>query len=162
MSLEARPIDRVRAALEATGVVTEARELPASTHTAAEAASAIGCTLEQIAKSVVFRGRESGRPVLVIASGPTRIDPARVAEIVGERVKIADPAFVEAASGFPVGGVPPLAPADALATVIDDRLAAVEVVWAAAGTPNAVMRLRAAELLALAGPEARVAVVAVS
>ncbi|MEZ4503330.1 MAG: YbaK/EbsC family protein [Dehalococcoidia bacterium] len=162
MSLEARPIDRVRAALDAAGVVTEARELPASTHTAAEAAAAIGCELAQIAKSVVFRGRESGHAVLVIASGPTRIDPALVGALAGERVKIAAPEFVEEASGFPVGGVPPLAPPEALATVIDERLAALEVVWAAAGTPNAVMRLTSKDLLALAGPEARVASVAAS
>lgn len=143
--------ERARAAFEAAGVAVEVRELPASTHTAAEAATAIGCRPEQIAKSVVFRGRESGRPVLVVASGPTRIDPARVGPLVGERIKIADRAFVEEATGFPVGGVPPLPPPEARAIVVDEALLALEAVWAAAGTAHAVVRLDRAGLLAAAG-----------
>ncbi len=99
---------RVQAALAARGFAFEVREFPAGTRTSAEAAAAIGCAVGQIAKSLVFRARESGRPVLVIASGANRVDETAVGALLGERIGRAEPDFVRAATGFAIGGVPPV------------------------------------------------------
>ncbi len=125
-------------------------EFPASTRTAAEAAEAIGCTVGQIAKSILFRA-ESGRPVLVVACGTNRADERKVAALLGERIGRADAGFVRAATGFAIGGVPPVGHATAPLVLLDRDLARFEVIWAAAGTPNAVFRLTPAELARLTG-----------
>ena len=101
-------IQRVQDALAARGFAGEIRELAQSTRSAAEAAAALGCQVDQIAKSLVFRGAESDRLVLVIASGANRVDEAKVAAIVGEPIAKADAAFVRARTGFAIGGVPPV------------------------------------------------------
>jgi prolyl-tRNA editing enzyme YbaK/EbsC (Cys-tRNA(Pro) deacylase) len=126
-------------------------EFDASTRTAAEAAAAIGCTVAQIAKSLVFRAETSGRAVLVVASGVNRVDEAKVGAILGEPIGRADADFVRAKTGFAIGGVPPVGHSQSPATLIDDALFAFEEIWAAAGTPNAVFRLTPADLLGLTG-----------
>ena len=142
---------RVRDALAARGFDFEVREFPRSTRTAAEAAAAIGCQVAQIAKSLVFRARASGRPVLVLASGANRVDEKAVAALIGEKIGRADAEFVRAATGFAIGGVPPVGHDTPPVTLIDrDLLAHVEI-WAAAGTPNAVFRLTPRDLVALTG-----------
>lgn len=138
-------------ALAAAGVECRVVELPASTRTAKEAAQAIGCTVAQIAKSIVFRGADSGEPYLVIASGVNRIDEAMLAAEVGEAVAMASPDFVRQATGYAIGGVPPVGHPRALTTLIDRDLLALDELWAAAGTPNAVFRLRPDDLRAMAG-----------
>lgn len=140
---------KVQAALAARGFALEIREFPDSTRTAAEAAAAIGCTVGQIAKSLVFRGRESGRPILVIASGGNRVDEKKLRDLLGEKVERADPDFVREKTGFAIGGVPPVGHRELPVTVIDRDLLAFAEIWAAAGTPNAVFRLTPAELSAL-------------
>ena len=148
---------RVQAALDRFGLVFEVREFAESTRSAAEAAAAIGCQVGQIAKSLVFRGRRSDRPLLVIASGQNRVDLAKLAALVDEPVGRADADFVRERTGFSIGGVPPLGHDQALTTVIDQDLMALEEVWAAAGTPNAVFRLRPADLVRItSGQEADV------
>ncbi len=142
---------RVQAALAARGFAFEAREFPAGTRTSAEAAAAIGCAIGQIAKSLVFRARESGRPVLVIASGANRVDETAVGALLGEKIGRADADFVRAATGFAIGGVPPLGHREAPVTLIDRDLLAFQEIWAAAGTPNAVFRLKPADLVAMTG-----------
>ncbi len=142
---------RVRAALVARGFDFELREFPASTRTAAEAAAAIGCDIAQIAKSLVFRARASGGPVLVIASGANRVDEKAVAALIGENIGRADADFVRAATGFAIGGVPPLGHDTPPVTLIDRDLLALDEIWAAAGTPNAVFRLTPGDLVALTG-----------
>lgn len=144
---------RVRAALAARGFDFEVREFPAGTRTSAEAAAAIGCGLGQIAKSLVFRGRRSGRPVLVIASGANRVDEKAVGALIGERIGRADAAFVRETTGFAIGGVPPVGHRAPLLTLIDRDLLGFEEIWAAAGTPNAVFRLRPQDLVALTGAQ---------
>lgn len=126
-------------------------EFAAGTRTAADAAAAIGCTVSQIAKSLLFRAAESGRPVLVVASGTNRVDEAKVAALIGEPIGRADAAFVREATGFAIGGVPPVGHRIAPVTLIDAALMALDPIWAAAGTPNAVFRLSPADLLALTG-----------
>ena len=142
---------RVQEALAAHGFAFDVKEFPESTRTSAEAAAAIGCTVAQIAKSLVFRGAESGEPVLIVASGANRVDPAKAAALLGEAIKRADADFVREATGFAIGGVPPLGHDRPIATLIDEELLGFEVIWAAAGTPNAVFRLLPQDLSALAG-----------
>jgi len=139
---------KVQAAL---GPSYQVLEFDASTRTAAEAAAAIGCTVAQIAKSLVFRAETSGRAVLVVASGANRVDEAKVGALLGERISRADAEFVRAKTGFAIGGVPPVGHSEQSTTLIDDALFAFEEIWAAAGTPNAVFRLTPADLLSLTG-----------
>ena len=142
---------RVRDALAARGFTFEIREFPQGTRTAAEAAAAIGCEVAQIAKSLVFRARETDRPVLVIASGANRIDENAVAALIGEKIGRADADFVRERTGFGIGGVPPVGHDTPLATLIDRDLLAFDEIWAVAGTPNAVFRLTPADLVAVTG-----------
>ena len=126
-------------------------EFSATTRTAADAAAAIGCTVAQIAKSLIFRAAASNRPVLVVASGVNRVDEAKVAEAVGEAIARADADFVREATGFAIGGVPPVGHANPPTVLIDGSLMAFAEIWAAAGTPNAVFRLTPADLVELTG-----------
>ena len=129
---------RVQAAL---GDAFEVLEFEESTRTAADAAAAIGCTVAQIAKSMIFRAAESDRPVLVITSGSVRVDANKVASLLGEGVKRASPEFVRDNTGYAIGGVPPVAHRVEPIVLIDENLFNLECLWAAAGTPNAVFRL---------------------
>jgi len=135
----------------ALGPSYQVLEFDASTRTAAEAAAAIGCTVAQIAKSLVFRAETSGRAVLVVASGANRVDEAKVGALLGERIGRADADFVRVKTGFAIGGVPPVGHSEQSPTLIDDALFAFAEIWAAAGTPNAVFRLTPADLLSLTG-----------
>ena len=137
--------------LDAAGVCAEVVEFPASTRTAADAAAAIGCAVAAIAKSIVFRAQSSGSGVLVIASGVNRIDELLIARALGEDIAKADADFVRKVTGYAIGGVPPCAHAAALPVFIDRELMALDVLWAAAGSPLAVFRLTPAQLLALSG-----------
>ena len=118
----------------------------------AEAAAAIGCEEAQIAKSLVFRSG-SGRPVLVVMCGTNRVDTAKVAVIVGEKITRADPDFVRERSGYAIGGVPPLGHRTLPVTVLDQDLLGFSGIWAAAGTPNAVFRLTPSDLRILTGAD---------
>jgi prolyl-tRNA editing enzyme YbaK/EbsC (Cys-tRNA(Pro) deacylase) len=146
---------RVQAALGDRHLVME---FEATTRTAADAAAAIGCTVAQIGKSLVFRGAGSNRPVLVVASGVNRVDEAKVAAAVGEPIARADADFVREATGFAIGGVPPVGHKETPIVLIDESLMSFGEIWAAAGTPNAVFRLTPADLVALTG--GRVAAIA--
>jgi len=139
----ARQVDR---ALGEFGMGGRVRIMPASTRTAAEAAATVGCAVEQIAKSLIFRGGASGQAILVIASGGNRVDEKKLAVAAGEKIERADADFVRARTGFAIGGVPPLAHAGPLLTFIDADLMALATLWAAAGTPHAVFPLTPAEL----------------
>ena len=138
---------RVQEALAERGVACQVIELPASTRTALEASQAIGCTVQQIVKSLVFRARQSGRTVLVLASGPNRVNEARLGQLLGEPVERADADYVRRQTGFVIGGVPPLGHTQPLETFVDEDLLGYAELWAAAGTPHAVFRLTPDELL---------------
>lgn len=137
----------VQQALDGFGMRLQVVELPASTRTAVEAARAIGCGVEQIVKSLVFKGSRSGKPILILASGANRVDEKAAGEIIGEPLGKADANFVRQRTGFAIGGVPPLGHSERLQTFIDEDLLLYDEVWAAAGTPNAVFRLTPADLL---------------
>ncbi len=142
---------KVQDALNQYGLQLEVVELPASTRSAVEAAQAIGCRVEQIAKSLVFRSEQTGQPVLVIASGPNRVNEKRIAEALGEGIGKADADFVRSQTGFVIGGVPPVGHSQRLKTFIDTDLLKLSEIWAAAGTPNAVFRLTPQDLVRITG-----------
>jgi prolyl-tRNA editing enzyme YbaK/EbsC (Cys-tRNA(Pro) deacylase) len=142
---------RVQDALAERGVHSEIVYLERAARTSAEAAAAVGCRVDQIAKSLVFRGASSGRPLLVIASGANRVDEARVGGVVGEPLGKADADFVRAHTGFAIGGVAPLAHPAPLTTLIDEHLLKWDRIWAAAGHPHTVFPLTPSELVRITG-----------
>ena len=142
---------RVQETVAGRGFAFQVVEFPASTRTAADAAAAIGCTVAQIAKSLVFRTKAGQRPLLVIASGVNRVNEKRLRDLAGETIEKADADFVRERIGFAIGGVPPVGHREAIEIFIDEDLLALGEIWAAAGTPNAVFRLPAADLPALTG-----------
>jgi len=145
--------ERFKTALAEGGWSHEIVVLPDSTRTAKEAALAVGCDVAQIVKSLVFRGTESGRPVLVIACGANRVDESAVGTLIGEPIGKADADFVRANTGFAIGGVAPIGHVVAPVTLVDEDLLAFESIWAAGGTPNTVFNLTPDELLAMTGGE---------
>ena len=141
---------RVQDALTAAGVATTVVEYPASARTSQEAAAVLGCTVAEIAKSLVFR-RADGGAVLVIASGANRVDLSKVATILGAPPGKADADFARAATGYVIGGIPPLAHAQPLVAIVDRDLMRYERVFAAGGTPNAMFPIRPDDLVRVAG-----------
>ena len=135
---------------EALGPDFTVLEFDQPTASAAQAASAIGCTIAQIAKSLVFADAEGG-PVLVIASGASRVDEAKVGQILGTTIHRADANFVKRATGFSIGGVPPVGHPSQLTVVLDQTLQDFEEIWAAGGTPTSVFRLAPNQLTNLTG-----------
>jgi len=149
---------RVADELRRLGATAEVREMPESTRTADEAAAAVGCSVAQIVKSLVFRSVAADEPVLVLVSGADRVDEARLAEVVGEEVERATGKFVRERTGYAIGGVPPVGHAQPVATYLDEHLLDHALVWAAAGTPRAVFSIAPADLLRITS--ARVVAVA--
>ncbi|HUQ95344.1 MAG TPA: YbaK/EbsC family protein [Bryobacteraceae bacterium] len=141
---------KVQQTLDAAGVTAQVKEMPATTRTAKEAAAAIGCSVAQIAKSLVFR-TESGQAVLVVASGANRVNESVLADLVGESIEKATPDFVREATGYAIGGVPPIGHAQTLNTWFDDALLDFDLVWAAAGTPFNVFAIEPTELIRITG-----------
>ncbi len=129
---------RVQDALSDKGLAAEVRHMPQATRSAQDAAAACGCSVGQIVKSLVFRGAASGTPYLLLVSGANRVNEAGVAALIGEALRRTDAQDVRAITGFAIGGVPPLGHASPLDTYMDAALLAYELVWAAAGTPDAV------------------------
>jgi prolyl-tRNA editing enzyme YbaK/EbsC (Cys-tRNA(Pro) deacylase) len=142
---------KVQDALIACGFTNQIIELADSTRTSAEAAAAVGCEVAQIAKSLVFQGKESRRAILVIASGINRVNEKRMAELLGEKLQKPDADFVREQTGFVIGGVPPIGHSHPLTTYIDKDLLQYTEIWAAAGHPNAVFKLTSAELVRMTG-----------
>jgi prolyl-tRNA editing enzyme YbaK/EbsC (Cys-tRNA(Pro) deacylase) len=142
---------RVQDALAARGFTHRIVVLDRATRTSAEAADAVGCTVGQIAKSLVFRRVTDGEPVLVIASGAGRVDEAKVAAAIGADIGKADAAYVRDATGFAIGGISPIGHRRAIDTLVDRELLAFDAIWAAGGHPNTVFKLTPAELVAMTG-----------
>lgn len=126
-------------------------EFEESTKTSADAAAAVGCSVAQIAKSILMKTAKEQKPVLVVASGINRVDDRKVSAILGEKVKSADAAFVLANAGVEPGGTPPVGHQVPPIVVIDESLRQFDSLWASGGTPNAVFRLTFADLLELTG-----------
>ena len=149
-----KSLKRVRDALEAAGVPHDLREMPASTRTAREAAEAVGCALDQIAKSIVVEGERSGKLALFVTAGGNRVSPGRVAALLGEPAHPAAGARVREVTGFAIGGVAPVGHQTPIETWFDPRLAEFDIVWAAAGTPRHVFGIAPEDLRRLCGATA--------
>ncbi|ETO06449.1 hypothetical protein RFI_30948 [Reticulomyxa filosa] len=140
----------VQDVLSAKGLKVDVKELSESTRTAEEAAKTLGCEVAQIAKSLIFQ-TNSNRPILVIASGANRVNEKTLAKLVKEKIKRATPEFCREATGFAIGGIPPVGHKQNIDTYIDEDLLQHEKIWAAAGTPNAVFCLNSKNIQDLTG-----------
>jgi prolyl-tRNA editing enzyme YbaK/EbsC (Cys-tRNA(Pro) deacylase) len=138
-------VQRVVTALAEAGVRTEVREFAASTRTAEDAANALGTTVGQIVKSLVFLAGD--RPILVLVSGVNRADTAKLQALVDAEITRANADDVRRITGYAIGGVPPFGHLTFLTTYLDRDLLQYEEVWAAAGTPNAVFAITPHDLL---------------
>jgi len=146
-----KSLRRVQSALEAAGLAVEIRETDDRARTAEGAAAAVGCAVDQIAKSIIFRGEESGHVVLFLTAGGNRVDPAKAAALAGQSLGKADAELIRAETGFAIGGVAPVGHLNRIRAWLDPRLLDFEQVWAAAGTPRHVFAIAPAELLRLTG-----------
>jgi prolyl-tRNA editing enzyme YbaK/EbsC (Cys-tRNA(Pro) deacylase) len=139
------------ALLAERGVTIDARVMDDTTHTAQDAADAIGCPVSAIVKSLLFfaRAGDTVEPVLVLASGPNRVDPGLIEAIVGAPVAMADAKAVKTVTGYSIGAVPPLGHPQPLRTIFDETLLALPEVWAAAGSSRAVFPIAPTRLVDL-------------
>jgi len=140
--------DKVEEFLAKSGVQFEMRDFDESTKSSVLAAQVLGCTVPEIAKSVVFVGEITA---VVILSGDKRVSPTRIAQFAGEGARIARPDEVRERTGFPIGGVPPFPHFPGVRVLPDSSLTRFGHVWAAAGTPNSVFRIGTSDLLKLVG-----------
>lgn len=129
-----------------SGVRYDLREFDESTTSSALAARALGCTVGEIAKSVVFVGSKTA---VVIISGDRRVGSTKLLKVMGTELRIARPDEVKDRTGFPIGGVPPFPHGEGIAVLADASLTRFSHVWAAAGTPNSVFRMATPDLLRL-------------
>lgn len=132
---------RVQETLNQFGYDLNVLEMPDSTRTAQEAAEVIGCTVGQIAKSIIFKGKTSQKPILVITSGSNWVNEKTLKQILGEKLEKADATFVLEYTGFAIGGVPPIGHLESILTFIDKDLFNYKEIWAAADTAFAVFLL---------------------
>ncbi len=146
-----KSVNRVRAALEAAGLEPKIKETGGSARTAAEAASEIGCGVDQIAKSIIFRRESDGRAVLFLTAGGNRVDAAKASALAGADLGKADAELIRQQTGFAIGGVAPVGHLSPIDAWLDPRLAEFDVVWAAAGTPRHVFPIAPADLSRLTG-----------
>lgn len=146
-----KAINRFTEAARGQGLYPEVRRFPEGTKTAADAARAIGCEVGQIVKSLVFMA--AGSPVLALTSGANRVDTVALGALAGaDQVRRASPEEARTATGFAVGGTPPLVShLVPMLAFVDETLMAFDEVWAGAGEPDAVFSLTPAELVRVSG-----------
>lgn len=146
-----KSLKRVAAALDAAGLMAEIREMPEETRTAQQAADAAGCLLDQILKSIIFRGEDSGTAILFMTAGGNQVDPAKASALAGESLGKADAGLIRAQTGFAIGGVAPIGHLSPLRSFFDPRLLDFPVIWAAAGTPRHIFSVDPAILHRISG-----------
>jgi prolyl-tRNA editing enzyme YbaK/EbsC (Cys-tRNA(Pro) deacylase) len=139
--------------LREAGIDAQVVDFDQPTRTSADAAAAIGCSVAEIAKSIVFRGKASGQAVVVVASGDNRVSEAKVAAKLGEPLARADADFVRTATGYAIGGVAPIGYSQPVKLLLDETLQRFETVWAAAGTPFSVFPVKPDQLRGLTGAD---------
>ena len=132
---------RIQDILHEHGLETKVIEFKELTRTAAEAASAIGCEVGQIAKTLIFKGKRTGKPICIIASGKNRVDEKKIVQYIGEEIEKPDADYVLKYTSFAIGGVPPIGYTLDYKPLIDEDLMTYQEVWAAAGTPNSVFQI---------------------
>lgn len=144
----AKSAQSVQDVLIKKGLTCKVVELSESTRTAQDAAAAIGCDVRQIVKSLIFKTRMSQQPVLILASGPNRVNEKVIEALLGEKILKADADFTREITGFAIGGIPPIGHRQPIPLIfIDEDLLKFEEIWAAAGTPNAVFNLKGKDLI---------------
>jgi prolyl-tRNA editing enzyme YbaK/EbsC (Cys-tRNA(Pro) deacylase) len=146
MSTLSPSAQKIQDQLKSLGYAYTVIEHAESTRTAQEAADRAGCELGQIVKSLIFKGRDSGRPILVLTSGVNRVDEKRISEYAGEVIGRADADFVRTMTGFAIGGVPPFGHIEKMEAYLDEDFLQYQTIWAAAGTPNAIFELKTSDL----------------
>jgi prolyl-tRNA editing enzyme YbaK/EbsC (Cys-tRNA(Pro) deacylase) len=146
-----KSLARVERALAQAGLAARILEMPGETRTAEQAAAAAGCALDQIVKSIIFRGEESGHVRLFLTAGGNRVSAAKASALAGEPLGRADADLVRAETGFAIGGVAPLGHLAPIPAWFDPRLIEFDVVWAAAGTPRHIFAAAPADLLRVTG-----------
>jgi len=151
MTLLRPSAQRFQQILAEKGYGNQVVELAESTRTAVDAAHAVRCDVGQIVKSLIFKTKQTARPVLVLVSGRNRADTKKLRALLGEKLGKADADFVREHTGFVIGGVPPLEHRSEMETFVDEDLLQYEEIWAAAGTPYALFKLTPAELQAMTG-----------
>jgi prolyl-tRNA editing enzyme YbaK/EbsC (Cys-tRNA(Pro) deacylase) len=144
---------KVQDILQGLGCTCRVLEFTESTRTAQEAAERAGCELGQIVKSLIFQGRTSGKAILVLTSGANRVDEVLLGTHAGEAVRRPEADFVRTVTGYAIGGVPPVGHAQAIETYLDEDLLRYALVWAAAGTPNAIFEIPSQELLRISAAQ---------
>ncbi|SFI89721.1 YbaK/EbsC family protein [Celeribacter neptunius] len=146
-----KSLKRVERALSEAGLDIHVLEMDGSTRTAAEAADQAGCALDQIAKSIVFKGAESGAICVFITAGGDQVDVIKAAEVAGEPLERADGKEVRKVTGFAIGGVSPVGHLSPPHAFFDPKLLEFDTVWAAAGTPRHIFEITPRELLRISG-----------
>jgi prolyl-tRNA editing enzyme YbaK/EbsC (Cys-tRNA(Pro) deacylase) len=146
-----KSLARVKAALLDAGLSSEVLEMAASTRTAQEAADAAGCALDQICKSIIFAGTQSGTIHLFLTAGGNQVDAQKASDLAGETLGRADANAVRETTGFAIGGVAPLGHLSEVARYWDPRLSDFDQIWAAAGTPRHIFSVAPADLLRVTG-----------
>ncbi len=139
--------DKIIKILKQLDINTEIITFSQSTKTAKDAANALNCEIAQIVKSLIFVGKNSKKPILILASGINRVDEEKVSKIIGEFIEKADADFVREKTGFSIGGVSPIGHKNEIDIYIDKDLLNFEFVWAAAGTPNSVFKISSKTLI---------------
>jgi prolyl-tRNA editing enzyme YbaK/EbsC (Cys-tRNA(Pro) deacylase) len=142
-----KSLNRVKRALADAGVEVDVLEMASETRTAEQAALAAGCHLDQIAKSIIFRGETSGHVVLFLTAGGNQVCAEKASRVAGQALGKADATLIRAETGFAIGGVAPVGHLSAVDAFFDPRLAEFERVWAAAGTPRHIFAISPTELL---------------
>ena len=142
---------KVQDALTELGYDYKVIEHAESTRTAEEAADRAGCEVGQIVKSLIFQGKSSGKAILILTSGANRVDVKRIKTHAQEKIGRADPDFVRERTGYAIGGIPPLGHLNSIETYVDEDLLRFEEIWAAAGTPNAIFKMRSSDLEKMTG-----------
>jgi prolyl-tRNA editing enzyme YbaK/EbsC (Cys-tRNA(Pro) deacylase) len=137
----------VQQVLKSKGIDARIVVLPQSARTARDAAAAIGCKVEQIAKSLIFQRTDTDQPVLVIAGGSNRVDERLISTYLDAEIVKADADFVRSSTGYAIGGIPPIGHRNPIQTLVDQSLLQLDPVWAAAGTPYAVFSISPHELV---------------
>ena len=146
-----KSLKRVKRTAEELGLEIEVVETAIDTHTAEQAAQSQGCHVDQIAKSIIFRGEISDMAILFLTAGGNRVDAQKASQLAGEPLGKADAALIRAQTGFAIGGVSPIGHLNPIQTFIDPRLLEFDVLWAAAGTPRHVFAIAPQTLVDVTG-----------
>ncbi|MEL6681885.1 MAG: YbaK/EbsC family protein [Pseudomonadota bacterium] len=148
-----KSLRRVTAALCDNGLSVSPIEMPAETRTAQQAADAAGSHLDQIAKSVIFAGQESGKAILFITAGGNQVDPNKASEVAAEPLGKADAALIRTQTGFAIGGVAPIGHLMPIRAFFDPRLQSFDVNYAAAGTPRHIFPISPDDLIKISSAQ---------